>query len=709
MALNKQMEMFEDGGLKDEGGSIDPVSGNDVPPGSTQEEVRDDIPAQLSEGEFVFPADVVRFIGLGNLMRIRQDAKMGLKQMEAMGQMGNSEEATMPDDLPFDINDIDMEDDGEYNDTQEFAVGGMPTSDTGVYFSPATGPTTGVAPTPTQAASQQFVQPVRPTQTNVPTTPTYTAAEIPSFASSVGQNIPGVDFEYVEYTDEAGNIIRLRKSKSTGQLLDPVPEGYTFVDPASITTPTVSPTAQVKPTVPYDEGQGSKDDAADDGLPAGITSTNAKAAALASLDPKFSNVVKGINDKYSNKVTNINPLLPGGLIRSAINSFKKMSETKKAINDYDYTTLGTPTAQQIADGKGNSLTAEEMKNVVNTIGNEIYSGYRDAEGNITAESIAKGPKSSDGLVQQMKDGFSKVTGIGGPIYDEGDYESGTSVSDVPTVGQPSQPSLADSGLNYSDPIAVPITDVTKTAITDIANQNQLDMDKEAGPRVSTTQVLSAEAGKTVSDTTNIAEIISSAAQQVSTNRTTQQAIEVVLNSSITTDADGVSSTTLTPEQARDIVKEVGADKLIEDDKAVKAADLARRTKQAQDARTEEIRTQQRVNIGDSGESYDSSATGAALESSTRGSSTPGGTGVGRQDYTGGGGQSDENPSGDSDNNSSTSDGAGNVDGSVGDGYGGGDYKGAFVGEAYKRNKGLASKPKPKKTKKMKKGGLASKK
>ena len=72
MALNKQMELFEDGGLKDEGGMIDETSGNDVPTGSTREEVRDDIPAQLSEGEFVFPADVVRYIGLQNLMPLRR-------------------------------------------------------------------------------------------------------------------------------------------------------------------------------------------------------------------------------------------------------------------------------------------------------------------------------------------------------------------------------------------------------------------------------------------------------------------------------------------------------------------------------------------------------------------------------------------------------------------------------------------------------------
>ena len=125
MALSKQMEMFEDGGLKDEGGMTDEVSGNDVPSGSTREEVRDDIPAQLSEGEFVFPADVVRFIGLEKLMMLRQEAKQGLKQMEAMGQMGNSEEATMPDDMPFDINDLDMEEEVDNESDMGYNRGGV--------------------------------------------------------------------------------------------------------------------------------------------------------------------------------------------------------------------------------------------------------------------------------------------------------------------------------------------------------------------------------------------------------------------------------------------------------------------------------------------------------------------------------------------------------------------------------------------------------
>ena len=255
--MQKQMSMFDEGGLMDEGGTVDPVSGNDVPPGSTQEEVRDDIPAQLSEGEFVFPADVVRYIGLGNLMRIRQEAKMGLKMMDEMGQMGNSEEATMPDDLPFDINDLDMEDDDEYNTPQEFAVGGMPTPnpDTGVYYNPAATPTTGVATAPTQAASQQFVQ-----QTAVPTMQAYKPSEVPTFQQTIGDDAFGSYDELRQYKNEAGNIINV--PFRNGQPISPIPEGYTFVDPEATeteevtTTPTTPQTTTVREEPGGDEPPG---------------------------------------------------------------------------------------------------------------------------------------------------------------------------------------------------------------------------------------------------------------------------------------------------------------------------------------------------------------------------------------------------------------------------------------------------------------------
>jgi len=128
MSLQQQMSLFQEGGLEQDGGTVDPVSGNDVPIGSSQEEVRDDIPAQLSEGEFVFPADVVRFIGLEKLMMMRQQAKAGLKRMEEMGQMGNSEEATIPDDIPFTIDDLDIED-----EPTKMQTGGDVNPNTGTY------------------------------------------------------------------------------------------------------------------------------------------------------------------------------------------------------------------------------------------------------------------------------------------------------------------------------------------------------------------------------------------------------------------------------------------------------------------------------------------------------------------------------------------------------------------------------------------------
>ena len=136
--LEKQMEMFNEGGLKDEGGSVDPVSGNDVPIGSTKEEVRDDIPAMVSEGEFVFPADVVRYIGLNNLMNMRQEAKMGLKKMEAMGQMGNGDEATLPDDMPFGMADIVIVEGSD--EPKEMAQGGVIQAQTGKFITPMFNP-----------------------------------------------------------------------------------------------------------------------------------------------------------------------------------------------------------------------------------------------------------------------------------------------------------------------------------------------------------------------------------------------------------------------------------------------------------------------------------------------------------------------------------------------------------------------------------------
>lgn len=65
----------------------DEESGNAIPPGSNEMNVRDDIPAVLSDGEYVVPADVVRWHGLKHFMEMRDEAKMGLMSMFAEGQI----------------------------------------------------------------------------------------------------------------------------------------------------------------------------------------------------------------------------------------------------------------------------------------------------------------------------------------------------------------------------------------------------------------------------------------------------------------------------------------------------------------------------------------------------------------------------------------------------------------------------------------------
>ena len=102
VAMKDQMEMNFG-----QAETVDPVSGNDVPPGSLPEEVRDDIPARLSEGEYVVPADVVRYYGVKFFEDLRTQAKMGLQQMDADGRIGGEpmepQQAELSDD---DLNSI---------------------------------------------------------------------------------------------------------------------------------------------------------------------------------------------------------------------------------------------------------------------------------------------------------------------------------------------------------------------------------------------------------------------------------------------------------------------------------------------------------------------------------------------------------------------------------------------------------------------------
>lgn len=101
-------------------GPIDPVSGNPVPPGAAPNEVRDDIPAKLSEGEFVIPANVVRFYGLkffNNLMNKAKD------------ELGDTQE----DDLPFPPEELESD-----AGPVQMAVGGFVAGQGGFTTNPTT-------------------------------------------------------------------------------------------------------------------------------------------------------------------------------------------------------------------------------------------------------------------------------------------------------------------------------------------------------------------------------------------------------------------------------------------------------------------------------------------------------------------------------------------------------------------------------------------
>jgi len=98
MAIEQQMNMLARGGLDDDGMSRDPVSGNTIPAGSMANEVRDDVDAKLSDGEYVVPANVVRFFGVKFFEDLRTQAMQGLGTMEANGRIGGE---PMPSAMPM--------------------------------------------------------------------------------------------------------------------------------------------------------------------------------------------------------------------------------------------------------------------------------------------------------------------------------------------------------------------------------------------------------------------------------------------------------------------------------------------------------------------------------------------------------------------------------------------------------------------------------
>ena len=224
MDKTKQMEMlFQEGGIADDGMTVDPVSGNDVPSGSMAEEVRDDIPAQLSEGEYVVPADVVRYYGVKFFEDLRGEAKQGLGQMEVDGRIGGEPvgmemyedegEELSPEELEELTNITGMAIGGFVSSrpdplaaTSQYADGGFVETQPGVTtdFSGVTG----------------FVPPT----TGVPAVPDYS-----TFVPDAGSDPTQVDLDLTQFTPGFSTDTGVETSSAT--LYGPNGEVVTFILP----------------------------------------------------------------------------------------------------------------------------------------------------------------------------------------------------------------------------------------------------------------------------------------------------------------------------------------------------------------------------------------------------------------------------------------------------------------------------------------------
>ena len=237
--------VFAEGGLKDEGGTVDPVSGNTVPSGSTQKEVRDDIPAQLSEGEFIFPADVVRYIGLENLMELRQKAKVGLARMEDMGQMGNSEEAIIDDSGEYNDEIDQLIDNFDPDDPEiiRFAEGGVVYAQQGAF----------VPGMPQQQFSYGFMPPQQQsTQAPIyPQAPDYT--QFVSRPAQLATTSKPAQVEDRQYIGPNGELITIRFMDGKAQ--QQIPAGFKVYKPEEVQPEIVAPTVVTQP----DDGNGADD------------------------------------------------------------------------------------------------------------------------------------------------------------------------------------------------------------------------------------------------------------------------------------------------------------------------------------------------------------------------------------------------------------------------------------------------------------------
>lgn len=120
--------------------TVDPVSQNLVPPGAMAEEVRDDVDIKASKGEYIVPANVVRFLGLDKIEKMVNKAKEELAKLEEQGRIGGETE----EDLPFSPEELQVIEDQQAaqapaENVPQMAAGGLVTPPNPTEIDPKTG------------------------------------------------------------------------------------------------------------------------------------------------------------------------------------------------------------------------------------------------------------------------------------------------------------------------------------------------------------------------------------------------------------------------------------------------------------------------------------------------------------------------------------------------------------------------------------------
>jgi len=95
---------------------------DDLPIGASPENVADDIPAMLSQDEYVLPAHVVKWYGLMHIQQMQSEAEAGLMAMSMAGLIGGEDPDQMSEEELYEGSEADVTEDAYEGEIESATV-----------------------------------------------------------------------------------------------------------------------------------------------------------------------------------------------------------------------------------------------------------------------------------------------------------------------------------------------------------------------------------------------------------------------------------------------------------------------------------------------------------------------------------------------------------------------------------------------------------